>query len=112
MRFCIAQTIEQMPFPRWLMEHAEDYGAKVELISSGAPEAVQFLKGLEGVGGVLRFKFAAHEHGDDDEEEETSASSSGSADDKEEATAADREGREVVSALSAEDADDDDALFV
>jgi hypothetical protein len=104
------QTIEQMPFPRWLMEHAEDYGAKVELISSGAPEAVQFLKGLEGVGGVLRFKFAAHEH--EDEEEETSASSSGSADDKDETTAADREGREVASALSAEDADDDDALFV
>ena len=50
------EVIEKISLLEWLIEHHENFGAKIELISNRSSEGSQFTKGFGGIGGILRYQ--------------------------------------------------------
>jgi len=44
------------PLLDWILEHHNDFGTNIELVSSASSIANQFIQGFGGIGGILRFK--------------------------------------------------------
>lgn len=51
-------TVDTLPFARWLAAECANRGADLELIRSTSPAAVQFSMGLGGVAAILRYPIA------------------------------------------------------
>ncbi len=51
-----AELVEQIDYIDWMMEKAQNTGAKTKIISTETPEGEQFYRGFGGIGAVLRYK--------------------------------------------------------
>jgi peptide chain release factor subunit 1 len=49
------EVVEEVSLLDWVLEHYEDFGSKIELISSNSPEGNQFVLGFGGIGATLRY---------------------------------------------------------
>jgi peptide subunit release factor 1 (eRF1) len=77
-------VIEVVDFVDWALEHAADYGAKVQLLSVATPECIQFKVAFGGIAALTRYAFhPARSFETDLGGEEDDDSSSSSSDDDE-----------------------------
>jgi peptide chain release factor subunit 1 len=59
---------EQVYLTEWMADNHKTKGAKLEFVTDKSPEAAQFIKGLSGIGAILRFQMnfeVYHDHSDE-----------------------------------------------
>eukprot|EP01127_Copromyxa_protea_P015717 TRINITY_DN4571_c0_g1_i2.p1 TRINITY_DN4571_c0_g1~~TRINITY_DN4571_c0_g1_i2.p1 ORF type:complete len:323 (+),score=62.35 TRINITY_DN4571_c0_g1_i2:438-1406(+) len=66
------QVTESQPLLDWLLDHYQDFGSDVQLVSGNSALGAQFVQGFGGVGAVLRYpiEIPDGEGGSEEEEEE------------------------------------------
>lgn len=50
------ELTESIPFLEWLANNYKTYGATLEIITDRSQEGSQFVKGFNGIGGILRYR--------------------------------------------------------
>ena len=60
---------EKVLLTEWMADHHKEKGAKLEFVTDKSPEGAQFIKGLSGIGAILRFamSFDVYQENTDDE---------------------------------------------
>ncbi len=51
-----AELVEQVDYLDWMMEKAQNTGAKTKIVSTETAEGEQFYRGFGGIGAILRYK--------------------------------------------------------
>ena len=50
------ELVESMPLLEWLANKYKEFGATLEIITDRSQEGSQFVKGFNGIGGILRYR--------------------------------------------------------
>lgn len=51
----LGEAVEVVPFVEWILQEAETFSIRVELVTSSSPEAMLFRTGLGGISALLRY---------------------------------------------------------
>ena len=51
----LATVYGDMPLSEWLVDHWAEFGCKLEIVSDKSPQGTQFVRGLGGLGAILRY---------------------------------------------------------
>lgn len=64
------QAAEPQPLVDWLAENYRKFGTDLQLVTDKSQEGTQFVKGLGGIGGLLRYKIDLQDINEADDEDE------------------------------------------
>lgn len=62
--------IKAEPLIDWIISHYKEYGITLHLVGDSSPEGAQLIKGLGGIGAVLRYKVDLNGFEDDNEKDD------------------------------------------
>ena len=52
----------------WIADHYKDFGARLEIVSNHSTEGIQFVKGFNGIGGILHYRVDMSASNEDEDE--------------------------------------------
>jgi len=59
------EMVECVPLVEWLCDNYDNFGARLEFVSSNSDQGAQFASGFGGLGAVLRYRFDTSAYDDD-----------------------------------------------